>query len=121
VSVQLTHQRVFVRGLKVMAEIGLNPDERGRRQPVVIDVVVTLDPRAPHHLRDTLNYEVVVAAAKALAEGGHIELVETFALRLAETILGHAVVREASVRAAKPEALRDAEAAGAEVTLARAD
>lgn len=116
---RLSAQSVFVRGLKVMAEIGLNPDERGRRQPLFIDATVALDPDPPHHLRDTLNYEHVVTAAKALANGGHIELVETFALRLADELLTHAVVRQATVRVSKPEALRDAETAGAEVVVVR--
>jgi dihydroneopterin aldolase len=103
-----------------MAEIGLNPDERGRRQPVIVDASIQLDPTAPQHLRDTLNYELVVKAAQALAQGGHIELVETFVLRLADALMsGHAGVREVTVSAAKPEALGDAEAAGAEVTLMR--
>ncbi len=111
--------RVFVRGLKLMAEIGLNPDERGRRQPVVIDAVVTLAPHAPEHLRETFNYEHVVRAARALADGGHIELVETFAHRLASAFLAYEGVREATVSVAKPEALADADLAGAEITLTR--
>ncbi len=115
----LIEQRVFVRGLVVQAEIGLNPDERGRRQPVRIDATVALLPRPPEHLRDTFNYEHVVTAARALAEGGHIELVETFALRLAEACLAHPVVQSVTVSAAKPEALTDADLAGAEVVLTR--
>ncbi len=118
-NARLTLQRVFVRGLTVMAEIGLNPDERGRRQPVIIDAVVTLDPKAPQHLRDTLNYEHVVTAARALADGGHIELVETFAHRLAEALLAYPIVQDVTVSVGKPEALREADLAGAEVTLVR--
>jgi dihydroneopterin aldolase len=119
-SAHLTEQRVFVRGLVVQAEIGLNPDERGRRQPVRIDATLTLLPRPPEHLRDTFNYEHVVTAARALADGGHIELVETFALRLAEACLAHPVVQTATIAVGKPEALTDAELAGAEVVLTRA-
>ena len=116
----VAEQRVFVRALTVMAAIGLNPDEQGRRQPLLIDATLTLEPRPPRHLRDTLNYEAVVAAAEALANGSHIELAETFALRLAAALMEHAVVREVTVRVEKPEALRDADAAGAEITLRRA-
>jgi dihydroneopterin aldolase len=111
--------RVFVRGLTLMAEIGFNPDERGRSQPVVVDAVVTLAPHAPEHLRDTFNYEHVVRAARALAEGGHIELVETFAHRLAAAFLAHEGVHEATVSVGKPQALTDADLAGAEITLRR--
>lgn len=119
-SAALASLRVFVRGLKIEAEIGLNPHERGRRQPLVIDATVLLDPAAPAHLRDTFNYEVVLTAAREIAFGGHVELAETFALRLAERILAHRGVREATVSVGKPEALDAADLAGAEVTLVRA-
>jgi 7,8-dihydroneopterin aldolase/epimerase/oxygenase len=116
---QIAGLRVFVRGLKIEAEIGLNPDERGRRQPLVIDAAATLDPTAPQHLRDTFNYEHVVSAAKAVAAGGHVELAETFALRIGEILLSHKGVREVTVSVAKPEALGAADLAGAEVKLHR--
>lgn len=109
--------RVFVRGLRIEAEIGLNPHERGRRQPLVIDATVELDPAAPAHLRDTFNYELVLTAAQEIAAAGHVELAETFSLRIAARILGHHGVRRATVSVAKPEALDAADLAGAEVTL----
>lgn len=114
---ELAGLKVFVRGLLIEAEIGLNPDERGRRQPLVIDVELLLEPRAPEHLRDTVNYEAVVHAARAIADSGHIELVETFALRLAEVCTSYIGVREVVVRLEKPQALKVAEAAGCEVRL----
>lgn len=113
----LAELKVFVRGLLIEAEIGLNADERGRRQPLLIDVTLTLEPRAPEHLRDTVNYEAVVDAARAIADSGHIELVETFALRLARACTAYTGVREAVVRLEKPQALKVAEAAGCEVRL----
>lgn len=111
--------RVFVRGLRIEAEIGLNPHERGRRQPLVIDAVATLDPTAPRHLRDTFNYELVLAAALAVAGGGHVELAETFALQIAERLLAHPGIRETTVSVGKPQALDAADLAGAELTLRR--
>ncbi len=116
---QIVGLRVFVRGLKVEAEIGLNPDERGRRQPLVIDADVMLEPGAPRHLRETFNYEHVVSAAEAVAASGHVELAETFALRIGEILLSHKGVREVTVSVAKPEALGAADLAGAEVKLRR--
>ncbi len=111
--------RVFVRGLRIEAEIGLNPDERGRRQPLVIDAEAILDPAAPEHLRDTFNYEHVVSAARAVSAGGHVELAETFALRIGEILLAHHGVSEVTVSVGKPEALDAADLAGAEIKLRR--
>ena len=121
VDVRMTGLKVFVRGLRVEAEIGLYDHERGRTQPLVIDAALTLAPSPPQHLRDTLNYELVASAAEALANGGHIELVETFAERLALACLADPRVLEARVRIEKPDALRSADAAGAEIVLLRTD
>ncbi len=118
-GVSLTGVRVFVRGVRVEAEIGLYDHERGRTQPLVIDVTLTLEPKPARHLRDTLNYELVASAARALASGGHIELVETFAERLALACLEDPRVLQAVVRIEKPQALEVADAAGAEITMVR--
>ena len=112
--------KVFVRALTVEAEIGVYPQERGRRQPLVVDV--ELDVAAPiwRSIGETVNYEAIVRHARALADSGHIGLVETFAWRLAKVCLGEARVTRGRVRVEKPLALApEAEAAGVEIVLAR--
>jgi dihydroneopterin aldolase len=108
---------VFVRGLRVEAEIGLHAHEKGRSQPLIIDIEVALNPRPIGGIEDTLNYEALVARADALATGGHIELVETFAERLASACLDEPGVLRVRVRVDKPLALEGADAAGVEVVL----
>jgi dihydroneopterin aldolase len=66
-----------MRGLELEAEIGVYPHERGRAQPLVIDVELALSPRQVVHLADTLNYETLAGAARQLVADGHIHLVET--------------------------------------------
>jgi dihydroneopterin aldolase len=112
--------RVFVTGLKVQAEIGVYKHEIGRVQPLVVDVELDLPTAGAGRLSDTLNYETILAAARAIAGGGHIELVETFAERLAHACLADPRVTKARVRVEKPLALApDAVAAGVEITLVR--
>ena len=112
--------RVFVTGLKVQAEIGVYKHEIGRVQPLVVDVELDLPTAGADRLSDTLNYETILAAARAIAGGGHIELVETFAERLAHACLADPRVTKARVRVEKPLALApDAVAAGVEITLVR--
>ena len=74
---------VFVRGLEVEAGIGVYDHEQGRLQRLVIDVTLELEPRPIERLGDTINYETVANAARAIAAEGHVGLVETFAERLA--------------------------------------
>lgn len=112
--------KVFVRGLKVEAWIGVYDHEHGRQQPLVIDV--ELDVAASHceQLGDTVNYETILQAAQGIAAEGHIDLVETFAERLAQACFDDSRVTRARVRVEKPLALAPhAAAAGVEITAVR--
>ena len=111
--------RVFVRGLEIEAGIGVYDHEHGRLQRLVIDVMLELEPNAIERLGDTVNYETVADAARAIAAEGHIGLVETFAERLAIACLNDERVRRCTVRIEKPGALDGAVAPGCEVVLAR--
>ena len=112
--------KVFVTGLKVQAEIGVYRHEIGRVQPLVLDVELDVPTAGAGRLSDTLNYETILTAAQTIAAGGHIELVETFADRLAAACLADPRVTRARVRVEKPLALApDAVAAGVELTVVR--
>jgi dihydroneopterin aldolase len=112
--------KVFVRGLKVDAEIGVYDHEYGRQQSLIVDV--ELDVAASHfeRLGDTVNYEKIGEAARAIAAEGHVGLVETFAERLAQACFFDPRVTRARVRVEKPAALAPhAAAAGVEITAVR--
>ena len=110
---------VFVRGLTLEAGIGVHDHEQGRLQTLVIDVTLELTPAPVDRLADTINYETVAAAARAIVAEGHVGLVETFADRLASACLDDGRVRRCTVRIEKPGALNGAAAAGCAVILAR--
>lgn len=110
---------VFVRGLTLEAGIGIHDHEQGRLQRLVIDVTLDLAPVPIERLGDTINYETVAAAARAIVSEGHVGLVETFAQRLATACLTDTRVRRCRVRIEKPGALEGAAAAGCEVVLSR--
>jgi dihydroneopterin aldolase len=111
---------VFVRGLELQAEIGLYAHERGRRQPLIVDVVLTVAPKPVAGMGDLVNYEAVASKARAIVERGHIELVESFAEALAAACLEDARVLKAEVTVKKPEAIPGAAAAGVTILAARA-
>lgn len=109
--------KVFVRALQVAAEVGCYAHERGRRQPLVVDVELELEPGGVDRLRDTVDYDRVVRAAQGIADEGHVDLVETYAERLARACLAEPRVSRVRVRVEKPEAVPAAAAAGVEITL----
>lgn len=113
--------KVFVRALKVEAWIGVYDHEHGRRQPLVIDVELDIAASHCERIGDTVNYETIGQAARSIADEGHIDLVETFAERLAQACFADARVTRARVRVEKPLALAPhAAAAGVEITAVRA-
>jgi dihydroneopterin aldolase len=112
--------KVFVRGLTVDAEIGVYAHERGRRQPLIVDVELDVAPGGWRTIGETVNYERIVGHARTLADGGHILLVETFAWRLARACLAEPCALRVRVRVEKPHALApQAQAAGVEIIVER--
>jgi dihydroneopterin aldolase len=118
--VRVEAAKVFVRELRIEAEIGIYAHEHGRRQPLVIDVDLDVAVTTGDQIADTVNYEAVAAKAQSIAAEGHMKLIETFAERLARALLEDSRVARARVRVEKPEALAPrAAAAGVEIVLTR--
>ena len=116
----LAASKVFVTGLKVQAQIGVYKHEIGRVQPLIVDVELDVPTGSSDRLADTVNYETILQTAQQLAAEGHIDLVETFAHRLADRCLADPRVTRARVRIEKPLALEPhAVGAGVEITLVR--
>ncbi len=117
---RLTTSKIFVTGLKVQAQIGVYRHEIGRVQPLIVDVELDVATGPSDRLAETFNYEAIMKAAQDVAEMGHIDLVETFAHRLAQQCLRDSRVGCVRVRVEKPLALApDAVGAGVEIILVR--
>ncbi len=116
---------VFVRGLAVQARLGVYPHEKAAPQRVVIGVELAVeDEAAPgsvgaDDLRRVVDYERVVRAARAVAEGGHTLLVETLAERIAAAALEDPRVLRARVSVEKPDAFPDVASVGVVIERAR--
>ena len=119
-DVRLTSAKTFVRDIRVEAEIGVYDFEYGRTQPLVVEVELDVTASRFEELGDIINYEHIVNWTREVAASGHIELVETFAYRVAAACMRDARVLAARVRVEKPEALAPA-VAGVEITLRRGE
>jgi dihydroneopterin aldolase len=117
-DLRLSAAKTFVQDIRVEAEIGLYPHEYGRTQPLIVDVELDVAPSGFEDVGDVVNYENILAWTREVAASGHIELVETFAHRVAQACMKDARVIQARVRVRKPEALAPA-VAGVEITLKR--
>ena len=108
---------VRVRNLSILADVGINIDEIGRRQPLVLDIEATLRDVTPSRLDETIDYRRIVAAAQGLCDE-HIPLIEDFAIRLGHICLGWPQVRSLVIAIDKPFAV-DRALAGVRIAMAR--
>ena len=109
---------LFVRDLVVPCAIGVYAHEKGKRQNVRINVELNIaEPDAQHHDRITevVSYDDVVTGIRALADLGHIHLVETLAERIADLCLADRRVDNVRVRIEKLDVLAEAESVGVEI------
>jgi len=99
-------QRTIVRvtDLPLLADIGINPDEIGRRQPLIVSVELVLEVGEINEIGQTVDYRKIANAAEELALV-HIPLIETFAQRLGKICLSYEGASEVDVSINKPFAL----------------
>ncbi len=95
--------RVFVHDLIIPCSIGAYDFERGLKQNVRfnIDVDVKRLQRHSDDMRDIFSYDLVVDAIKIILGRGHLELIETLARDIADSVLGHPQVVRVCVRVEK--------------------
>ncbi len=118
-AVRRTGLKIFVRGLRVTGRIGVHAHERGRVQPLVVDLELEVDDRRIEGIADTVDYEKVVALVRTTLAVGHVDLVEEFAERLGRACLDDPRVTAVKIRVDKPEAVDDALGAGCEARFVR--
>ncbi|MFQ5972350.1 MAG: dihydroneopterin aldolase, partial [Alphaproteobacteria bacterium] len=83
-------RKIFFRDLVMDFPIGAHAREQGRSQRVAVNLELILAPQAEPHGDDiskVLDYDVVRRRVMALGKGGHVNLVETLAERIADVCL----------------------------------
>ena len=106
--------RVFVRDLVLAVSIGIHAHEKRQRTRIRVNADLLIGTKLPERddFAEALDYETIVAGIKALAEMRHINLVETFAGRVAALCLGDKRVRAARVTVEKLDIYPEAESVG---------
>jgi len=99
--------KIFIEGLKFIANHGVLPQEKLMRQPFVVDLDMDLDLRKPgksDDVSDTIDYSEVFQAIKKIMESKSHNLLESLAEKIAETLLTQYPLESVRVRIRKPEA-----------------
>ncbi len=108
--------------LRVQASVGILEHELRSRQQLLISIELQL-PHAPalpaaddvHHV---LDYRQLRDIAKEESEGGHVNMLETLAGRIATRLLALHGVGHARVRVVKPGIFPDCDGVAVEVSAA---
>jgi dihydroneopterin aldolase/D-erythro-7,8-dihydroneopterin triphosphate epimerase len=116
--------RVFIKDLLLRAIIGINDDERVKRQDVVVNVELEADTRpaaASDAIEDAVNYRDIAKEVIDLVENSRFFLVERLAEEIASVCLRDPRVRTARVTVEKPTAVRFAKSVGVSIERGRGD
>lgn len=115
--------KVLIEGLRVNAVIGVFEWERQIEQPVLIDLVMSVDTRAAalsDDIQDAVNYALVAEQVAELTKSLKSQLLETLANKMAEMILSNfSAVQTVQVKVKKPLAVKGAQAVGIEIIRER--
>ena len=108
-------RHVFVRDLELDANIGVYRPEKGKLQPVRINVDLTVEEtegEVADKLENVVDYGAVVDGIKTILAAGHLNLVETLAEQVAAHCLADARVKVARVRIEKLNVIAEASSVG---------
>ncbi len=118
-------RHVFIRDMVLQASIGVYAAEREHTQRIRLNLDLSVEDEGARHLsrqavgRDDLarvvDYEAVANQARGIVASGHVQLVETLAERIADSILQDVRVHMVRVRVEKLDVFADAASAGVEI------
>lgn len=111
-------RHVFVRGLVIMANIGIHDHEKDGPQRVRINLDLAVregDQPTADDISHVVCYEEITEGVIAIVDRGHVNLVETLSEDIAAMCLEDPRVRSVRVRVEKLDILENAESVGVEI------
>ena len=99
---------IRLEGLCLEASIGIYPHELAARQPLEIDLQLTIDgtlAARSDDIRHTVDYDQVVNSLEALLASRHFHLLEHLSQAMLDTLADSFPVKRAEVTVAKPLAV----------------
>jgi len=116
--------KVIIKNLLLRGIIGINPEERVKKQDILINMVLFTDMRAAaasDDIVDAANYKAITKRIIQHVEESADYLVEKLVTDIVRIIVTEFPIERAIVRLEKPGALRFAESVGVEIERTRAD
>lgn len=110
--------KIRIEGLKLSAFVGVSPEEKLQRIPIVLDICVFCELRKAglsDNLDDTVDYAWLVKEIANFVGTGTFNLIESIAEGVAAKCLQHGMVESVNVRVEKPGIISDADRVSVEI------
>ena len=114
-----TLDRIHIRDLMIRCIVGIYPEERSKKQDVIINMTLYADFRtacASDAIEDTVAYKAIKKKVLASVEESSFYLIERLAEHIAQIVLDSPRVKKVDVSVDKPGALRFARSVAVEIT-----
>ncbi len=116
--------KIIIKDLLVRTIIGINPEERIKKQDVLVNMILFADIRQAARsddIDDAVNYKAITKRVIDHVENSSDFLVEKLVSDIARIVLTEFDVERIRVRVEKPGALRFAQSVGIEVERSQQD
>ena len=117
-------RKIFFRNLQVNMHMGVHENEKGRTQPVTINIVLYMQAGivpVNDSIAEVFNYDRIHSGVQALIEGRHINLQETLVGDIAAMCLEFDEVLAVRVSTEKTDIYPDCDGVGYELVRVRSD
>lgn len=117
-------RKIFFRNLQVNMHMGVHENEKGRTQPVRINIVLYMQAGlvpVNDSIAEVFNYDRIHSGVQALIEGRHINLQETLVGEMAAMCLEFSEVLAVRVSTEKADIFPDCDGVGYELVRVRTD
>lgn len=114
--------RIMVRGLTIRCIVGINEEERIKKQDVIINISMDVDllkAGISDNFDDTVDYKKIKQDVYGLVEDSKYFLIEAMAENIAKICLKRDKVKSVTVSVDKPGALRFASSVAVEITRSK--
>lgn len=119
-----TYDLIEIKDLLLRAIVGIKPDERVKKQDVMLNLALLTDVRPvaeSDEISSAVNYRSVTKQVIDLVEKSNFHTVEKLATEIARLIVTGFDVAEVTVSVEKPGALRFARSVGVTIVRSQAD
>ena len=101
-------EKIIIKGLKLFAYHGVNPEEKENGQNFILDITAELDAdvaKKSDDINDTVSYAKIIKTVRAVFTAESYDLIETAANKVSQEIMDtYPAIQKVTVLLMKPEA-----------------